>query len=112
MGQKPSLGVWGLRDTTVLDRAVLWDKGDINFLVAVNYLTIGNLKKDGFILACSLRVQCPQWKARQGGRRGRPLHLPQKAESNEGRPLLSPLSHFIQPRIPALSPTFRMGLPI
>lgn len=35
-------------------------KGDINFLVVVNYLTIGNLKKDGFILTCSLRVECPQ----------------------------------------------------
>lgn len=76
IGQKPSLGMWGLRDATVPDRAVLWDKGNINFLVVVSYLTIGNLKKDGFILACSLRVQCPRQKARQGGRRGRPLHLP------------------------------------
>lgn len=76
VGTETSLGVWDLRDATVQDRAVLLDKGGINFLVVVNYLTIGNLKKDGLILACSLRVQCPRWKARQGGRRGRPLHLP------------------------------------
>lgn len=60
LGHKPSLGMWGLTEATVPDRAVLRDKGDINFLVVVNYLTIGNLKEDGFILTCSLRVECPQ----------------------------------------------------